>query len=337
VAIGDPGQLGSVQAGGWLGAIANDQTGAALREAVRQLDSSERDALAALRDGDPSTYLGRKHGEVTVHQHEAAAVAELVDEWTGARLHYGPCGAVMIARDNYTRALANRAARAQLKRDGTLPTAGVLIGGREYTCGDRVVARRNHRRHDLDNGTLGTIVNVDGQSGAMLIETDTGELRVVDAAYAAKHLEHAYALTAHSAQGGTFEWAGVIGRPEEFTREWAYTALSRARRQTTLHVVMELPAREQEREDYAPRAPERDLAAGRQAVANAMKRTETELLAIEVLGASASDPQRQRAPSPPTPPPETNRDPVLTRPSRLRNFDGLRAGNRARPGARLTL
>ena len=44
-------------------------------------------------------------------------------------------------------------------------------------------------------------------------------------------------VAAHGAQGATVAWAGVIGRPREFTREWAYTALSRAREQTTLHVI----------------------------------------------------------------------------------------------------
>jgi ATP-dependent exoDNAse (exonuclease V) alpha subunit len=62
------------------------------------------------------------------------------------------------------------------------------------------VARRNDRRHNLDNGTLGTIINADEGSAAILIRTYTGELRELDAAYAANHLEHAYALTAHSAQ-----------------------------------------------------------------------------------------------------------------------------------------
>jgi ATP-dependent exoDNAse (exonuclease V) alpha subunit len=325
VAIGDPGQLGSVQAGGWLGAIADGQTSASLREAVRQFNSSEREALAALRDGDSNTYLEHKQQEISLHEGEAAAVAALVEEWEKARREYGPAGAVMIARDNYTRALANLAARARLKREGTLATNGVLIGGREYTPGDRVVARRNHRALDVDNGTLGTILQVNERSCAMLIRTDRGELRAVDVGYIADHLEHAYALTAHSAQGATFEWAGVIGQPEEFTREWAYTALSRARVGTTLHVVIERPARERKRDEYAPPAPARDLAEGRQALTSAMRRSELEQLAIHQagtltagpeIGASTSEPLAPASPTPTTAPP---------RPSRLKGVQALRA------------
>jgi ATP-dependent exoDNAse (exonuclease V) alpha subunit len=53
----------------------------------------------------------------------------------------------------------------------------------------------------------------------------------------AEHVQHAYALTAHTIQGGTVEWAGVVGRPDDFTRNWSYTALSRAREATELFLI----------------------------------------------------------------------------------------------------
>ena len=61
------------------------------------------------------------------------------------------------------------------------------------------------------------------------MRTDAGAQRSLDAAYVTEHLQHAYALTAHTIQGGTVEWAGVVGHPDDFTRNWSYTALSRAR------------------------------------------------------------------------------------------------------------
>ena len=197
------------------------------------------------------------------------------------------------------------------------------------------MAPRNHRLLDLDNGMLGTILDVTDESGAMLIQTDLGELRAVDAGYVANHLEHAYALTAHSAQGATFEWTGVIGRPEEFTHEWAYTALSRARRQTALHVVMGLPAREREREENAPPARDRDLAEGQQALANAMRRTEIEQLATERTGPGVSGTGSQ---PPASEPPLASASPgaCSTRPSQLNRIDALRRSTPHRHGPRLT-
>ena len=143
----------------------------------------------------------------------------------------------MIARDNATRAMLNDRARLLLQRRGAIAARGVMIAGQEFAIGDRVIARRNDRYRDVDNGTLGRVENIDEQSGTMTVVTDSDERRQLDASYVADHLEHAYALTGHGAHGATVEWAGIIGRPSEFTREWAYTSLSRARAHTRVYVI----------------------------------------------------------------------------------------------------
>ncbi len=74
---------------------------------------------------------------------------------------------------------------------------------------------------------------------AVTIQTDDGELRELPGDYVAEHLELAYALTGHGSQGATVERAQVIGAPEAFTNEWAYTALSRARDPVTVHLIAE--------------------------------------------------------------------------------------------------
>jgi hypothetical protein len=125
----------------------------------------------------------------------------------------------------------------------------------------------------------------------MLLQTDAGEPRALDPGYVAEHLQHAYALTAHGAQGATFQWAGIIGRPEEFTREWAYTALSRARRDTTIHLIAEPPQRDREREEYAPPEHPRDVAQAKQALHAAMKRNEAEPLALANASPEQPGPQ----------------------------------------------
>jgi ATP-dependent exoDNAse (exonuclease V) alpha subunit len=107
-----------------------------------------------------------------------------------------------------------------LARDGVLRGDGVVVADQEFRVGDRVIARRNDRHRDVDNGTLAKITEVDSRTGALKVLTDPGDDRLLDAAYAAQHLEHAYALTGHGALGATVEWAGVIGRPFEFSREW---------------------------------------------------------------------------------------------------------------------
>ncbi len=118
-----------------------------------------------------------------------------------------------------------------------------------------MIARRNHKGYDLDNGTLGTIIELD-ESG-MTLADDNGNTRQFNAddpehvAYVSEHLEHAYALTAHGTQGATLQWAGVVGLPGEFSREWAYTALSRAKQTTRVYVVSGHTQAEEERKEYA--------------------------------------------------------------------------------------
>ena len=281
IAIGDPGQLAAVEAGGWLAALARGHQGPALREVMRQRDRAEQRALEALHDGDPAPYLEHKQDAIVVHETEIAALMKIRDDWCVAQREYGCRGAVMVARDNLTRERLNRAARAMRKRDGVLEEVGVYIGGREYAPGDRVVTRRNDRANDIDNGSLATVIAVDEEHFSMLVQTDSGDPRALEHDYIANHLEHAYALTGHAAQGATVAWAAVVGWPGDFTREWAYTALSRAREETAIHVISERPEYEREREQYAPAEPQLEPEQTLQAFKRALKRSEVEPLAAE--------------------------------------------------------
>lgn len=214
----------------------------------------------------------------------------------------------MIARDNATRWLLNERARALLAAEGSLPADGVRLADQEFRLGDRVIARRNDRHRDVDNGTLGRVAAIDAATGELTLITDSGRRCVLDAGYAAAHVEPAYALTGHGAQGATLRWAGVIGRPEEFTREWAYTALSRARDTTTLHLIAEPPGDCRERAAYAPITPTVGTTDALHRLQQAMTRTETEALALdhEQLHAALTSPVI------PTPTPRIRRSPRRT-------------------------
>jgi ATP-dependent exoDNAse (exonuclease V) alpha subunit len=285
IAAGDPGQLPSVAAGGWFAAIADKIGGSQLRQVMRQRDPAEREALGALHDGDPEPYLARAcdQGAVAVHAREGDAVAAILADWNAARHQHGLSQAVMIARDNATRAMLNDRARQLLIGDGTLASEEVMIADQEFRVGDRVIARRNDGYRDIDNGTLGCVIDIHRATGDLTMLTNSGQRCVLDASYAAEHLEHAYALTGHGAQGATVEWAGVIGRPSEFTREWAYTALSRARGRTRLYVVVEATDGQRDRERYAPPETAHTTEDALLIMTSSMKRREAEALAIEAI------------------------------------------------------
>ena len=257
VAIGDSGQLSSVQAGGWLGSLTGRLGSHELREVMRQRDPRERQLLVQVRRGDPTDYTAEKTARGQLHiyandaQHaiagEGAAIATWRDRQAGR-----PWGqAVLIVRDNQRRERLNALIRAELKRDGRLGES-IHIGGCEFAVGDRVVARRNDRERAVDNGMRGTVIAVDPTEKELVVRTDAGAQRRLDAPYVAEHLQHAYALTAHTVQGATVEWTGVVGRPEDFTRNWSYTALSRAREPTELFVLDTPTDRELDRAEIAP-------------------------------------------------------------------------------------
>ena len=229
------------------------------------------------------------------------------------REHQAACPwgqAVLIVRDNQRRERLNALVRAELKRDGRLGES-IHIAGRDFAVGDRVVARRNDRERAVDNGMRGTVIAVDPTEKDVLVRTDAGAQRRLDAPYVAEHLQHAYALTAHTIQGATVEWAGVVGRPDDFTRNWSYTALSRAREPTELFLIDAPTERELDRADIAPSQPAelRDERTLVERLETAMRQRDDEDLALDRL-----DAERTRGPSHPEPV-RLPAEPAIARPS----------------------
>ena len=255
IAIGDSGQLSSVQAGGWLGSLTRRLGSHELREVMRQRNPRERQLLAQVRRGDPTDYTAEKdrRGQLHVVEGDVPGAGEraAVAAWR-SRQAACPWGqAVLVVRDNQRRERLNALIRAELKRDGRLGER-IHIAARDFAVGDRVVARRNNRERAVENGMRGTVIAVDPTEKDVVVRTDAGAHRRLDASYVAEHLQHAYVLTAHTIQGGTVEWAGVVGRPEDFTRNWSYTALSRAREPTELFVIDTPTEHELDRTEIAP-------------------------------------------------------------------------------------
>jgi hypothetical protein len=301
IAIGDSGQLSSVQAGGWLGSLTRRLGSHELRDVMRQRDPRERQHLASVRRGDPTNYITEKDRTGRLHiiaedpQSAGAGERAAVAAW---RERQATCiwgQAVLIARDNQRRERLNALVRAELRRDGRLGES-VHVAGKEFAVGDRVIARRNDRLRAVDNGTRGTIVAVDPTEKDILVRTDAGAQRTLDAAYVTEHLQHAYALTAHTIQGGTVEWAGVVGHPEDFTRNWSYTALSRAREPTELFLINAPTERELDRADIAPNQPAGlgDQRTPVERLEAAMRRRDDEDLALDRIDDIGTQPPSDR-------------------------------------------
>jgi AAA domain len=308
IAIGDPGQLASVQAGGWLGAVGRAVGVVRLTEVMRQRDPAERRALGSLHERHPLSYLewADRAGRIETFCDLTRACEHAIEEWAHAAGTVGPGQAVMIARDNDTRDALNRAAR-ELRRELGALGEECSYDDLRLAVDDRVICRRNDRELDVDNGMRGTVHYLDGDR--VVIDTDSGLVRELSAAYASKHLEHAYALTGHGMQGGTIEAATVVATPHDLSAGWSYTALSRARGHTRLLIYEDQGT--EDRSEYAPtdqpQASDRDDLLAR--VARRMLVRDDEDLAIEQLpgtgrvgnpeiadaGRTAETPRREQA------------------------------------------
>lgn len=215
-----------------------------------------------------------------MHGTDTDALRSAVDRWARLRDGHGRDSAVMIVRDNASRAILNALAREHLRAAGELARTEFVFGSRRLAVGDRVLTLRNDRRLDVDNGGIATVTAVARDQGVVIRIAD-GSKKTLPGTYVAEHLEHAYAVTGHASQGATVEAAVVVGRPEDFTREWAYTALSRARRETHIELVTDAGATDTGRAGYAPTPTPREPADALSALARAMRRSEAEKLASE--------------------------------------------------------
>jgi conjugative relaxase-like TrwC/TraI family protein len=237
ILVGDPGQLPAVGAGGLFPALCNRLDAIGLSENRRQRDPAERDALALLRTGDPEPYLAHAalSGRLHVEEDATSAKRRLLEDWWPAA-ERDLRGAVMLAyRRDDVREL-NEAARGLMLSTGRLGPEPIQLGRREFRIGDRAICRRNDARCDVRNGTRGTVVDLDLAGRTLMLQTDAGALRRINSLYAVEHLDHAYALTGHAAQGATVDRAFVLLRDEGSLREWSYVTCSRARIETRLYM-----------------------------------------------------------------------------------------------------
>jgi conjugative relaxase-like TrwC/TraI family protein len=287
VAIGDSGQLSSVQAGGWLGALTRRLGSHELREVMRQRDPHERRLLAHVHRGDPAPYLKLKAIRRELHlytgeQPDLDAEQAVIEGWAAASARHGADQAVIVCRENRRRARLNQLARAHLREHGQLGD-GIQIASGQWAVGDRVIARRNDRGRDLDNGMRATVTAVDGDRHRLIVQVDSGGVRELDAGYVERHLQHAYALTGHGMQGGTVQWTGVVGQPEDFSRNWSYTALSRARDPVHVYLIDEPSSLRQDREEVAPAPEPGEQRDPLERLSRRMRERDNEDLALEQL------------------------------------------------------
>jgi ATP-dependent exoDNAse (exonuclease V) alpha subunit len=255
VLAGDQEQLAAVEGGGAMMLLADRLGYVQLAEPVRFAAEWERDASLRLRRGDATALdeydqRGRISGAPPEEAMDQAARAYVASYLAGRDV------LLMAADWARCRDLSARI-RDDLIHLGLVdPARPVRIAeGAQASAGDLIICRRND--HELEAGEPGrALANGDilrieaitsrGPMVRRLLEPDrtTGQRRFTDRAFrytGYRSCDLAYAITGHSAQGGTVH-AGIALVTGSEDRQWLYPAMTRGT-DANLAFVFTIPAR----------------------------------------------------------------------------------------------
>jgi hypothetical protein len=266
VLIGDPEQLGAIEAGGLFSAIADRTEPVHLDEVIRHNHELDRNAAKLIREGAGREALSlyRSEERVTVAGNAEERRVAMVEDWW--RSYAKGEDALMVAKRNVEVERLNATARELVKSEGRLGGEEIEVGGATFAVGDQVITRINDRAGGIYNRERWEVAAVDTECGRIVLSgIDQARRAEVGPDYLSRTtlggeapaLQHAYAVTTYCAQGTTVDRAYVMADPSMDKQEF-YVATSRICEQTYLYATPEIQA---ERSEYAPARPERDAIA----------------------------------------------------------------------------
>jgi conjugative relaxase-like TrwC/TraI family protein len=233
--VGDHHQLPEVGAGGGLAyATHNTPTVAELTINRRQHHQWEQEALRELRNGNVADAVAAylNHQRVITTDTPTAMIDTAVTMWFDA--HHRGQTPVLLAGTNDLVNRLNAAIVNELIARGELGADTYTYGDGHYRVGERIVVRRNSADEHTVTGAEIAVAN--GQPGTIIaaadhqltVRLDTGDDLILSDRYLRRggHVTHAYALTTHRAQGGTWDLSIAVGA-DGLYREGAYVELSR--------------------------------------------------------------------------------------------------------------
>jgi conjugative relaxase-like TrwC/TraI family protein len=238
VLVGDHRQLGPVGPGGSLRALLNRHSGQVhvLNENVRQEDPGERQALAALRNGDVAQAVAwyAEHDRIRTAPDLGEAVRTMVDAWADD-VAAGHDAALYALRRSHVDEL-NRVARDRMLMAGNLTGPTLSAGLRAYQAGDWIVTLAPGTDGQTVTSERGIVESVDVRPRSLVARMDDGRLeRLAGRDLDADRLAHGYAVTVHRSQASTVD---VAHRLEDGGgRSLAYVSMSRGRECNTIHVI----------------------------------------------------------------------------------------------------
>jgi len=215
VMVGDPRQLGSVEAGGLFALLAEQLPRAELSKNRRQVEGWMSTTIDDLRKG--RSELAREklsnEGRFRVFDAPQDAVTALLDDWVAERERGSQVAIFTVAHD--ARRALNHLAQQRLRESGALQGKAIHLSAstkreeideREIYAGDEIVFRKRRdfwpgrQRVPVSNGTTGRVV--EAWKDYLVVEAN-GQRIKISGDWARDWIDLAYAQTTHAAQGAT--------------------------------------------------------------------------------------------------------------------------------------
>jgi conjugative relaxase-like TrwC/TraI family protein len=258
VLVGDPAQIGAVQAPGGMFELCCQRMGewtVELSELHRFQHPWEGPATLRLRAGDASVLADyARHGRI----HPAASSEDAADavfhRWAGAT--DAGRDALMLAKAWADVNALNARARAAAIATGTV-SGPVLVsvtsrtastGGhpeaRTWRAGDVLIAKKNNTNihigdDTLRNGDRFRVAAAATDAGLVVQDLRGRGTTTLPVAYLARHSEYGWATTIDGAQGATAD-VGIVLARSGLDREHLYVAMSRGREENHVHTTPEV-------------------------------------------------------------------------------------------------
>jgi ATP-dependent exoDNAse (exonuclease V) alpha subunit len=170
ILIGDPAQLGEIEAGGLFAAIATRSDPVGLDEVIRHRHDVEREGAKLIREGEGREAISvyQDAERVTVSVDPEARREAIVNDWWQS-FERGE-DALMIAKTNREVEALNARARAQMQAAGRLGEQQIEVAGMSFAAGDRIVTRINDHAAQIHNRERWRVSEVEAGSGRMWLD-----------------------------------------------------------------------------------------------------------------------------------------------------------------------
>ena len=240
VVVGDPFQLQPIEAGAPMRILSDHIGRVELHENIRQQYDWERATLRLLRDGEARAAYREYERYDRIHDAHSVAERRVQVIEDHARLEAGGLNR-SSSPGVVTRWPRSTSWLRPIGGRGRVHGPALSVGDKEYQVGDRSCPRQRAQRSGQQRhprrGHRGRYRAPDADPGAPRQAPADPRHHQYDA------IDRGYALTVHKAQGMTADIALVVGS-EGATREWAYTAMSRATLATHYYEVFTPPERD---------------------------------------------------------------------------------------------